>query len=195
MRLRAGCAAHAERSIVTGRANLDPSADLRDALTAPTVNHRATIIDPSGIGSLLRAIDCYDGHFATKIALQRLALTFVRPGEARYAEWSEFDPTAAEWRISAGKMKMRRPQRIPLSKQAVALLGQLRPVTGTGRWLFPSIRSLSRPISENTLTQPYAGLVTARTTCVPMVFARSHLHASTRWDDGRRTPSSDNWPM
>jgi integrase len=150
-RLRSTCGMVFRYAIATGKADRDPSADLRGALTAPNVIHRATIIEPSGIGSLLRAIDGYDGHFATKIALQMLALTFVRPGEARYAEWSEFDLSTAEWRISADKMKMRRPHRIPLSKQALALLYQLRSVMGSGRWLFPSVRSLSRPISENTL--------------------------------------------
>jgi integrase len=85
---------------------------------------------------------------------QRAIRVRLRPGEARYAEWGEFDLSAAEWRISADKMKMRRPHRIPLSKQALALLYQLRSVTGSGRWLFPSVRSLSRPISENTLNAP-----------------------------------------
>ena len=138
-------------AIATGRAERDPAADLRGALTSPKVTHRAAIIDPAAIGALLRAIDGYAGHPFTKAALLLAALTFVRPGELRRAEWSEFDFEAAEWRIPAAKMKMRRPHRVPLSRQALAILHDLQAMTGHGRWLFPSVRSISRPMSENTM--------------------------------------------
>jgi integrase len=150
-RLRSTCGMVFRYAIATGRADRDPSADLRGALTVPQVTHRAAITDPAEIGALLRAIEGYTGHFGTRLALKLLALTFVRPGEIRHGEWSEFDLESAEWRIPAAKMKMRRPHRVPLSRQALAILIELAPLTGAGRWLFPSIRTETRPMSENTL--------------------------------------------
>jgi len=138
-------------AIATARAERDPSADLRGALTAPKATHRAAIIEPNAIGSLLRAIDEYGGYRVIRLALQLAPLVFVRPGELRCAEWQELDFDAAEWRIPADKMKMRRPHRVPLSRQALAILHQLRPITRHSRWLFPSVRSVAQPISENTL--------------------------------------------
>ncbi|MGC2409397.1 MAG: integrase arm-type DNA-binding domain-containing protein [Methyloceanibacter sp.] len=113
-RLRSTCGIVFRYAIATGRAERDPSADLRGALTSPKVNHRAAIVHPVRIGGLLRAIEGYEGHSVTKAALRLAPLVFVRPGELRRAEWSEFDLDAAEWRISANKMKMRRPHRVPL---------------------------------------------------------------------------------
>ena len=150
-RLRSTCGTIFRYAIATGRAERDPSADLRGALTSPKVNHRAAIVDPVGIGGLLRAIDDYDGLPITKAALRLAPLVFVRPGELRHAEWAEFDLPAAEWRIPPAKMKMRRPHRVPLSRQALDVLRDLRPISGGGRFLFPSIRSTVRPMSENTL--------------------------------------------
>ena len=125
--------------------------DLRGALTTPQVSHRATIVDPSGIGALLRAIEGFEGQPTTHAALGLAPYVFVRPGELRQAEWAEFDLDGAVWSIPAKKMKMRRPHRVPLARQAVAILQELREITGGGRWLFPSVRSFARPISENTL--------------------------------------------
>ena len=150
-RLRSTCGTIFRYAIATGRAERDPSADLRGALTSPKVNHRAAIVDPVGIGGLLRAIDGYDGLPITKAALRLAPLVFVRPGELRHAEWAEFDLAAAEWRIPPAKMKMRRPHRVPLSRQALDVLRDLRPISGGGRFLFPSVRSTVRPMSENTL--------------------------------------------
>jgi integrase len=138
-------------AIATDRADRDPSADLRGALTNHQVTHRASIVDPAGIGALLRAIDDFDGQPTTRAALKLAAYVFVRPGELRQAEWNEFDRNAAVWNIPASKMKMRQPHRVPLSRQAVAILSGLREITGGGRLLFPSVRSNSRPMSENTL--------------------------------------------
>jgi integrase len=138
-------------AIATARAERDPSADLRGALTAPQVTHRATIVDPGAIGALLRAIDGFDGQPTTRAALHLAPYVFVRPGELRAAEWPEFDLTTRVWTIPAEKMKMRRPHRVHLSNQSIIILRGLHPITGNGRWLFPSVRTVSRPISENTL--------------------------------------------
>lgn len=138
-------------AIATGRADRDPSSDLHGALTAPKVKHRAAILSPPAIGALLRSIDAYEGQSSTRIALQLAALLFVRPGELRMAEWHEFDLATAEWRIPAHRMKMRRVHRVPLSRQALKLLEELKNITGHLRYLFPSVRTTQRPISENTL--------------------------------------------
>ena len=150
-RLRSTCGTVFRYAIATGRAERDPSADLRGALTSPKVNHRAAIVDPVGIGALLRAIDGYDGLPITRAALRFAPLVFVRPGELRSAEWLEFDLAAAEWRIPSAKMKMRRVHRVPLSRQVLDILRDLHPISGVGRFLFPSVRSPVRPMSENTL--------------------------------------------
>jgi integrase len=150
-RLRSTCGMVFRYAIATGRAERDPSMDLRGALTAPRVNHRATIIDPKSIGALLRAIDGFDGQPTTHAALRLAAYVFVRPGELRHAQWDEFDIDSAVWSIPAEKMKMRRPHRVPLARQPLAILRELQEVTGNGRWLFPSVRTFTRPISENTL--------------------------------------------
>jgi integrase len=99
----------------------------------------------------LRAVDGFDGLPTTHAALRLAAYVFVRPGELRHAEWKEFDLDTAIWTIPAEKMKMRRPHRVPLARQPLAVLRKLQAITGNGRWLFPSVRTLARPISENTL--------------------------------------------
>jgi integrase len=138
-------------AIATGRAERDPSADLRGALTVHQVNHRATIVEPKAIGALLRAIEEFEGQPTTRAALRLAPHVFVRPGELRHAEWSEFDLDGAVWSIPPTKMKMRRPHRVPPSRQSLAIIGEIKAITGNGRWLFPSVRTILRPISENTL--------------------------------------------
>jgi integrase len=150
-RLRSTCGMVFRYAIATGRADRDPSVDLRGALTTPTVRHRATIIEPSAIGELLRAIEGFDGQPTTRAALRLAPLLFVRPGELRHAEWKEFDLDGAEWLIPAEKMKMRRSHRVPLARQAIAIVKELQEISGHTRWLFPSVRTVLRPISENTL--------------------------------------------
>jgi integrase len=150
-RLRSTCSTVFRYAIATGRAERDPSGDLRGALTSHPVVHRASIVEPSRIGALLCAIEEFDGQPMTRAALRLAPHVFVRPGELRHAEWTEFDLEAAVWSIPAGKMKMRRPHRVPLSRQALAIIRHLKAVTGNGRWLFPSVRTVLRPISENTL--------------------------------------------
>lgn len=138
-------------AVATGRALRDPAADLRGALPPVKVKHFAAITDPKAIGALLRDLDGYEGSFVTRCALQLAPLLFVRPGELRQAEWAEFDLEAAEWRIPGHKMKMRHEHIVPLSRQAVAILHQLQPLTGRGRYLFPGLRTADRPMSENTI--------------------------------------------
>jgi integrase len=138
-------------AIATGRAENDPTGALKGALATPVVTHRAAIVEAAAFGALLRAIDGYQGTPETKAALELLALTFVRPGELRAAEWEEFDLDAAQWIIPAGKMKMRRPHRVPLAPRAVAILRDLHAITAGGRFVFPSIRTGARCMSENTI--------------------------------------------
>jgi integrase len=151
-RLRATIGQVFRLAIATGRAENDPTGALRGALAAPVVRHRAAIIDPKGFGALLRAIDGYEGAPETKAALLLSALTFCRPGEIRSAEWVEIDLQNAVWSIPAEKMKMRRPHRVPLSKEAVAVLDSIKLITGNYRFVFPSARSHKRCMSENTIT-------------------------------------------
>ena len=151
VRLRALVGQVFRYAIATGRCDSDPTFALRGALTTPVVKHRPAIVEPAPFGALLRSIDGYAGDPTTRVALQLLALTFVRPGELRNAEWSEFDLDAAVWSIPAGRMKMRRPHRVPLAPQAVNLLRELHAISGHRRLLFPGLRSVERPISENTL--------------------------------------------
>ncbi|TWC99867.1 integrase [Sphingobium sp. AEW010] len=138
-------------AIATTRAEMDPSRDLRGALTVPKAKHLAAITTPKGAGELMRAIEGYTGHAITLFGLRLSAHLFVRPGELRQAEWSEFDFDRSVWNIPEQKMKMRRPHRVPLSTQVIALFEQLWELTGTGRYCFPSFRSPLRPMSENTV--------------------------------------------
>lgn len=142
-------------AMATARAESDPTSALRGALTAPTVTHRAAITSAAELGALLRALDTFDGQPTTRAALLLLPLLFPRPGELRAAEWSEFDLDGAVWTIPAERMKMRRPHRSPLPRQAVEILRGLHPITGRGRLVFPSVRTVLRPISENTLNAAF----------------------------------------
>ncbi|MDX2210411.1 MAG: tyrosine-type recombinase/integrase [Sphingopyxis sp.] len=138
-------------AVATARLASDPTRDLKGALTAPTVTHYGAITDAKRVGDLLRAIDDYDGSGVTKLALQIAAHVFVRPGELRHADWSEIDLDGSIWAIPAGRMKMRKPHHVPLSRQVVELLRELHSATGASGYLFPSIRTRARPMSENTL--------------------------------------------
>jgi integrase len=138
-------------AIATARAQNDPTIALRGALIAPTVTPRAAITDPQQFGALLRAIDGFDGKLATRAALQLMALLFPRPGELRAAMWDEFNLNDAVWIIPARRTKMRRPHKIYLAPQALFILRTLRENRGRGPLLFPGLKSMVRPISENTL--------------------------------------------
>ena len=137
--------------IATLRVERDVAADLRGALAPTRSTSFASVRDPKAVGELLRTIETYKGSFVTRCALKLAPLTFVRPGELRKAEWFEFDLDAAEWRIPAERMKMKGAHIVPLSTQAVAILRELRPLTGDGRYLFPGARTKARCMSENTV--------------------------------------------
>ena len=138
-------------AVATARLASDPTRDLRGALTAPTVTHYGAITDASRVGELLRAIDGYEGQGFTKLAMQVAPHVFVRPGELRHAEWSEFDLDTGLWSIPAGKMKSRKVHQVPLSRQVLEMLRDLHSLTGPVGYVFPSIRSRARPMSENTI--------------------------------------------
>ncbi|MBV9288219.1 MAG: tyrosine-type recombinase/integrase [Hyphomicrobiales bacterium] len=150
-RLRATIGQVFRYAVATGRADADPTGALSGAIASPLVKHRSAIVEPKAFGGLLRAIATYEGAPETLAALEVAALTFVRPGELRSAEWSEFDLDSAIWSIPADKMKRRRPHRVPLSARALEVLRDLRAITGKGRFLFPSVRSVKRCMSENTI--------------------------------------------
>lgn len=150
-RIKQNCGRVFHYAIATGRAERNPITDLQGALEPLKVQHHAAITEPKAVGALLRAIEGYQGNFVTQCALRIAPLVFVRPGELRAAEWTEFDLDAAEWRIPAERVKMRSQHIVPLSTQAVAILRELHPLTGTGRYVFPSVRTNTRPMSENTV--------------------------------------------
>jgi integrase len=152
-RTRQRCAQVFRYAVQSGRAERDPTVDLKGALAPVKSEHHAAITEPVRIGELLRAIDGYTGHVITAYALKLAPLLFVRPGEFRHAEWSEFDLDGHEphWRIPAEKMKMGEQHVVPLSKQALVLLLELHLLTGSGQYVFPSLRGGSRCMSENTL--------------------------------------------
>ncbi|MBI4804622.1 MAG: tyrosine-type recombinase/integrase [Desulfovibrio sp.] len=146
-----GCGQVFRYGIATGRCERNPAADLRGALPPVKEKHHPSIIDPKAIAPLLRSMDNYQGSPVTACALRLAPLVFVRPGELRHAEWSEIDQEAKEWRIPGHKMKMREQHIVPLCRQAIAIIEELRPITGHGKYLFPSMRTLDRPMSENTV--------------------------------------------
>ena len=139
-------------AIATGRAERDPTADLRGALAPIKVTNRAAVTDPREVAQLLRALAGYQGHPIVEAALKLAPLVFVRPGELRAAEWAEINLDAGEWRIGAQRTKMRRPHLVPLARQAVATLREVEPLTGRGRYVFPSPRTSQRPLSDNAIT-------------------------------------------
>jgi integrase len=150
-RVLANCGQIFRYAIATARASRDLAADLRGALPPTQEIHHASITDPKKVGELLRDIEGYQGAFVTKCALRLAPLVFLRPTELRHAEWSEIDFSKAEWRIPASKMKMKAMHIVPLSTQAQAILLEIQPLTGQGRYVFPSVRSNSRAMSENTV--------------------------------------------
>ena len=155
-RVKQACGQVFRFGLASGLCERNWAADLTDALTPVNVNHRAAIIDPKRAGELLRAIEDYRGMPTTRAALKLAPLVFVRPGELRKAEWTEFDLDEAVWKIPAERMKRSKdgkangvPHVVPLARQAVALLRELQPLTGYGRYLFPSPRTGERPMSDN----------------------------------------------
>jgi len=137
--------------IVTGRCDRDVSADLRGALPAKQQKHMAALTDPEAFGALLRDLWAYKGSFITACALKLSTLFGLRPGELRSLEWSEVDFDKHLIRIPLGKMKARRMHVVPLAAQAIAILEELKPLTGAGKYCFPGQQSKDRPMSENTV--------------------------------------------
>ncbi len=151
-RVRGICSMVFRFAIATGYAERDVAQDLKGALTPPPIRHFATVTDPKKVGELLRAMDSCEAHYPIYCALQLSALLFVRLGELRYAEWEEFDLEKCEWRIPAEKTKMRTTHIVPLASQVMAYLKDLQKLTGQGKYVFPSTRNKTRPMSENTIT-------------------------------------------
>ncbi|MBT2334386.1 integrase arm-type DNA-binding domain-containing protein [Variovorax paradoxus] len=145
-------------AVVSGLAERDVTADLSEALASKASRHFAAITEPKRVGDLIRSIHAYSGHPTTVAALKLSPLLFVRPGELRTAEWAEIDLDSAEWRIAGSKMKMKVDHIVPLATQAVEILRNLHPITGHGRYVFPSIRTGERPMSENTINAALRGM-------------------------------------
>lgn len=170
--------------VATGRAETDPTSVLRGALISPKVRHHGAILEPGALGELLRSIDAYSGNLITRLAMQIAPHLMARPGELRKAVWTEFDMQAAIWKVPADRMKMRRPHAIPLSRQVMDYLAELRELTGPDGYTFPAFHTSRRPMSENTMNQAFrrmgyaVGEVTAhglRTT------ASTLLNESGKW--------------
>lgn len=136
-------------AVATGRAERDPSGDLRGALPPVKGEHFAATTEPKRVAEILRAMDGYRGTLTVCCALRLAPLVFVRPGELRNAEWADIDLDAAEWRYTVTKTNT--PHIVPLSRQAVEILRELQPLTGRGRFVFPGARSNGRPMSDNAI--------------------------------------------
>jgi integrase len=150
-RLRAFTGRIFRYAFATLRADRNPADILRGALTSPRVKHHAALIEPLKVGELLRAIDGYDGRPETRVALQLIAHVFLRPGELRQAKWSEIDFAEKVWRVPAERMKMKQPHTVPLSRQSLYLLNELRAMRKPSEFLFPSLYSPQRAMSDGTL--------------------------------------------
>ncbi len=148
-RLRGICSQVFRYALATGRCERNPAQDLIGSLAPSKEKHLASITDPKKVCELLRTIDGYSGSYIVKLALQLSPLVFTRPGELRHMEWSEVNLDEALWSIPAEKMKMREPHLVPLSKQAIQILTEIKKLTGTGKYAFPSARTSDRPMSNN----------------------------------------------
>jgi len=146
-RARSNCSQVFRYAIQTGRADRDPCADLRGAIPPANKEHLAAVTDPDKVGDLLRLMDGYHGDLIVRCALKLAPLVFVRPGELRNAQWADIDLETAEWKFLVTKTKT--PHVVPLSRQAVEILRELHPLTGAGRYVFPSARSAERAMSDN----------------------------------------------
>lgn len=152
-RIRAKCSQVFRYAVATGRADRDPTVDLRGALKPPTVTHRAAITDPKAVAELLRDIDAYSGYLPTVCALQLAPMVFIRPGELRAAKWADIDLDKAEWRYVPPKTRNSTQQEhiIPLPKQAIVILRGLYAVSGRTPFVFPNLRTMKTCMSENTI--------------------------------------------
>ena len=156
-------------AIATDRINFDPTIALKGALQTQKSVNRATVTKPADISFLLRGIDIYPNALV-RLFLKFSALVFCRPGEIRNSEWSEIDFDAAEWRIPAEKMKMKRVHIVPLAMQTISLLQKLRELTSGYKWLFPSLIGTAKPIGENTIGLAVRTIVYGRLSFTPHSF-------------------------
>lgn len=138
-------------AVATGRAERDPSGDLRGALPPVRIGHFASVTEPKEVAGVLRALDGYEGTLPVRCALRLAPLVFVRPGELRHAQWEDIDLDNAEWRYIVTKTDT--PHIVPLARQAVEILRELQPLTGRGRYVFPSARNPrgDKPMSDNAI--------------------------------------------
>jgi len=166
-------------AVASGLMESDPSRDLRGALPPWRPEHYPTLTDPRKVGQLLRDINAYEGGFITRCAMKLAPLLFVRPGELRRAEWSEFNLDTKEWRIPASKVKASALHIVPLAPQAMAVLAETWPLTGGGKWRFPGVRMNGDPMSENTINAALRRMGYDRATLSAHVFrgmASTMLH-------------------
>lgn len=151
-RLHQNCGQIWRYAVATGRAERDITSDLKGALPPAKETHLGAITEPSEVGALLRNIENYKGSEVVRFLLQLSPLLFVRPGEIRNAKWSEFPDFDEEvdeiWTIPTSRMKAGRPHVVPLCRQVMVILGDLKELTGDGVYLFPSPRSKTRPLSD-----------------------------------------------
>ncbi|RJP48783.1 MAG: DUF4102 domain-containing protein [Anaerolineaceae bacterium] len=152
------CSSVFRYAVGTGRAHRDPTVDLRGAFAPAVTKHFPAITDPKELAGVLRTIDGYGGSFPVRCALQLTPMLFVRPGELRHAEWPEFNFTEKIWLIPAAKMKMDQDHIVPLPDQAISIIKELKPLTGSCKYLFPSCRSNSTPMSANTVNAAFRAL-------------------------------------
>ena len=138
-------------AVITGRAEHNPAADLRGALAPYIKKHRPALTTPERVGRLMYAIYHYTGSMVIKSALKIMALTFCRTGEIRFARWNEFDFENKIWRIPGERMKMRKDHLVPLSRQTINVLEQLREYSGDGVFVFPSYYDESKPFGKSVL--------------------------------------------
>lgn len=151
LRLRSFAGRVFRYGFATLRTERNPADILRGALTVPRVKHHAAIVEPKKVGELLRAIDGYQGRPETLHALRIAPHVFLRPGELRQAKWSEIDFAEKVWRVPAERMKMKQPHAVPLSRQVLYLLQDLRSLARESEFLFPALHTTKRPLSDNTL--------------------------------------------
>ena len=149
-RTLARCSCVFQYAVQSGIAEINPARELSGIVKTPKVKHQASL-KREELPKLLQSIDGYEGYIQTKIALRLLINTFVRPGELRGARWEEFDFDKKEWKIPGERMKMNIGHIVPLTKQVIKLLDELKPITGRFELLFPSERKITNPMSENTL--------------------------------------------
>ncbi len=135
-------------AVATGRAEYDPTPSLRGALTVHVTKHMASVTDPNRVGEILRMFDAFEGTHTVRCALLLAPLLFCRPGELRQMRWADINIEAGIWSLDASRMKMRQKHLAPLSKQAIALIEDMRPFSGQLEYVFPNARDPKRPMSE-----------------------------------------------